>query len=93
MDQIAGVAGRLGAEFIASKLPHEDEIAAAFLASRARAITNAGALNIVPSLAGGMPRAVYVAQSCIRCSSRPVVSSVGSQAAYCLAHWDRLWVR
>lgn len=89
LDNVAGTAGRVGAELIASKM---DQAAAAFLASRARAITNAGVLNIVPSLVtNGPARAVYVAQTCIRCSARPVVSSVGSRAAYCWAHWERLW--
>ena len=91
MDQIAGVGGELAADFIAHKT---DQIAAAFLDSSRRAITNSGVLAIVPSLAiNGTTQVIYIAQTCIRCSARPVVSSVNSRAAYCLAHWERLWVR
>jgi hypothetical protein len=89
MDRLAGAAGRVGAELIAHK---SDLLAAAFIASSARAITNAGVLNIVPSLASnGATQVFYVAPSCIRCSARPAVSSVGSRAAYCFEHWKRLW--
>lgn len=30
--------------------------------------------------------------SCTLCSASPVVCSVGSQAAYCSTHWQRLWL-
>ena len=104
MDRIANVAANVGAEFIDRKLAQagvspataaaSEAAVAAFLASSARAITNAGALNIVPSLAiNGTTQVFYVAPSCIRCSARPVVSSVGSRAAYCWEHWERLWCR
>lgn len=76
-ERAATAAAELGGDFIAHK---SDEQARAFLASTARAITNAGALNIMPAY--GM---------CIRCSARPVVSSVNSRAAYCEQHWARLW--
>jgi hypothetical protein len=91
IDRIAVTGLEIGAELIEQKF--RDQMAAQFLASSARAITNAGVLNIIPSLAtNGETRVVYIEHTCIRCSSKPIVSSVGSRASYCEIHWARLWL-
>lgn len=90
---------RRRAKLAASKL---DQSAADFLSSRDRAIRNAAILQISTAVGTGplylLPRLgaaqqyLYVRATCIRCSAQPVVSSVGSRAAYCEHHWLELWI-
>jgi len=91
--------GTIGAKLIESKL---DQHARDFLQSRNRALHNAavlhastvggnGPLYVLPRFTGATTGFVYVPPMCIRCSGRPVVSSVGSRAAYCEQHWLELW--
>jgi len=86
------------AELIESKL---DQSAGAFLNSRNRALRNAavlaassgsnGPLYVMGRYSGGTTGLVYVPPMCVRCSARPIVSSVRSRAAYCEQHWLELW--
>lgn len=88
------------AAFIESKL---DQSAGAFLNSRNKALRNAAVLDASTSGSngpifvisgyntGGTAGLVYVPPMCVRCSARPIVSSVRSRAAYCEQHWLELW--
>lgn len=95
----ASLAGAIGAELIGAKL---DQSAGNFIKSRDRVLRNAavldastagsnGPLYVVGRDSGGTTGLVYVPPMCVRCSARPIVSSVRSRAAYCEHHWLELW--
>jgi len=97
--------GTIGVKLIESKLDqHASEFlqsrervlhnAAALYASTAAhyaSTVDIRPVYMLPRYTGATTGLVHFPPMCIRCSARPVVSSVGSRAAYCEQHWLELW--
>lgn len=80
MERFTAAAMHLGAEFIAAKLSLP---------------SSPVPLEFFEALPAVMPLPTvrwFSRPVCTLCSAEPVVSSVGSQAAYCSTHWQRLWL-
>lgn len=68
------------------------ELAADFLDAKAGELHPAplALYELVPELSAFV--AFALPPTCTLCTAAPVVSSIGSQAAYCENHWARLWI-